>query len=275
MLTARAKCLRGLLAAGFVAAFAGQLMAGDECCAKKKAALTAAEQSTMPKPITHTLTLKGLTGANAGSIKTALAEFAGSVDLKPAAGTADVTWKAGTALQVSKIQKALEGTGASIDEDQWKLAGAVRLQVSGMSCGGCASAIKTALGKAEGVGEVTVDFKSSEEGYASFASSGAAYGAVRKALGDTRYQLVDASFCGNCNGGAGPCCGLCVHSAGATATTTSAAAASTGACGSAGATASTTPAANASSGTCGGCKGGTGCTCAGCAAKTKAATKSE
>lgn len=259
MLTATTRCLRGLLAVGFVAAFASQVWAGEECCAKKKEAASAcaghSASAEAAKPVTHTFKMKGLTDANAGSIKQALAEFASAVDLKPAAGTADVTWKAGTALQVSKIQKTLEGAGASIDEDQWTLAGSVRLQVAGMSCGGCSSAIKAALSKTEGVGEVTVDFRSSEEGYANFASSGASYGAVRKALADTRYRLVDASFCGNCSGGAGPCCGLCAHSAGATA--------------------STTPTADAPSACGGGCKGGADCACAGCVAKAKTVTKTE
>lgn len=260
MLTATEQCFRGLLVAGFVAAFAGQVYAGEECCAKKKVAASACAGHSVSaetaKPITHTLALKGLTDANAGSIKEALAEFASTVELNSEAGTADITWKPGQAVQVSRIQKALESARASIDEDRWTFAGPVRLQVAGMSCGGCSSAIKAALGKIEGLGEVAVDFRSSEEGFVSFAGAGVAYGAVQKALTGTPYRLVDASFCGNCSGGAGPCCGLCPGK-------------------STGATASSAPTANPAAGCRGGCGGGEGCNCPGCVAKAKTLTKTE
>jgi len=246
-----------LLAVGFVAAFASRAWAGGECCAKKKDAANAAtEQSAAAadaKAVARTFALKGLTDANGGSVKEALAEFASTVELNKEAGTADITWKAGQAFQVSKIQKALESTGASIDEDRWTFAGPVRLQVAGMTCGGCSSAIKAALTKIEGVGEVTVDFRSSEEGFVSFAGSGTAYGAVRKALAGTPYRLVDASFCGNCSGG-GSCCGLCPGK-------------------SAGETASSAPSASATGSCGGGC--GAGCSCPGCVAKAKTPTKTE
>lgn len=125
MLTVRAQCLRELLAVGFVAAFASQVWAEGECCGKKKDAANAvAEQSAVAatdKAVARTFALKGLTEANGASIKEALAEYASAVALNPAAGTADVTWKAGQAVQISKIQKALEGAGASIDEDRWTL----------------------------------------------------------------------------------------------------------------------------------------------------------
>lgn len=230
---------------------------GHSACAGAAAAATGHSAcGGAAKPVTRTFTLKGLTDANGGSVKQALAEFASAVELNPAAGTADVTWKAGQAFQVSKIQKALEGAGASIDEDRWTFGGPVRLQVAGMTCGGCSSAIKAALGKIEGMGEVTVDFRSSEEGLVSFAGAGTSYGTVRKALAGTPYKLVDASFCGNCSGGEGACCGLCLGK-------------------STGVTASGAPSANTTGGCGGGCGGGAGCSCPGCTAKAKALTKTE
>lgn len=151
--------------------------------------------------------IKGLTEKNAAAVQEAFRKFAAKAELNT---TVVVTPKPREPLLLSKLEKELESAGASLDHDRWVLAGPVRLHVAGMSCGGCAAAIKDALSKLEGVQGVTVDLR---EGYVRFTASSPTYRAVRKAVAGTPFRLVDVSLgaicCGNCDGGGGPCCGNC------------------------------------------------------------------
>ena len=185
MLVARTQLLRGLIYVGLVAAFASPASA----CPTEQSMTAAAAKAAAP-----TFVLSGVTETNAWSVKEAVAKLGGAVTLDATSAMATIPWNAGQDLLLSKVQQALEGTGASINENRWALTGPVRLHVAGMTCGSCAGRIKGALSKLDGIGEITVDLRSKEEAYVRFSSSGVPYGAIRKAVADTRFRLVNVSL---------------------------------------------------------------------------------
>ena len=209
MLVARTQLLRGLICVGLVTAFANPAWACDGCnkaaAAKQSATLAAA------KAVAPTFVLSGVTEKNAWSVMQAVAKLGGAVTLDATTAKATIPWNNGQDLLLSKIQKALEGTGASIDENRWTLAGPVRLHVAGMTCGSCAGQIKGALSKLDGVDDITVDLRSKEEGYVRFSGSGVTYGAIRKAVAGTPFRLLNVSLAeaSGCCGGTGCGCDCC------------------------------------------------------------------
>ena len=210
MLVARTKWLPGLICVGLVAALARPVWACDGCkktgAAEQSASLAAVESSA------PTFVLTGVSKENVWSVKEAVAKLGGAITLDATTARISIPQDNGKDLLLSKVEQALEGTGASIDENRWTLAGPVRLHVAGMTCGGCAAKIKGALSKLDGVNDVTVDLRSKEEGYVRLASSiPVTYGAVRKAVAGTPFRLIDVSLANasGCCGGGGCGCACC------------------------------------------------------------------
>lgn len=69
-------------------------------------------------------------------------------------------------LKLSEITNRLDAHGATLVEDRLPLREALRLRVSGMTCQGCASALREELSGLDGVEVKGVDLRSVEEGYA-------------------------------------------------------------------------------------------------------------
>ena len=175
--------------------------------AAEQSASLAAVESSAP-----TFVLTGVSKENVWSVKEAVAKLGGAITLDATTARISIPQDNGKDLLLSKVEQVLERTGASIDENRWTLAGPVRLHVAGMTCGGCASKIKGALSKLDGVNDVTVDLRSKEEGYVRLASSiPVTYGAVRKAVAGTPFRLIDVSLANasGCCGGGGCGCACC------------------------------------------------------------------
>ncbi len=277
MLVARTQWLRGLICVGLVAAFASPAWACDGC--KKAASAKQSATLAAAKAAAPTFVLSGVTEKNAWSVMEAVAKLGGAVTLDATTTKATIPWNAGQDLLLSKVQKALEGTGASIDENRWALTGPVRLHVAGMTCGNCAGRIKEALSKLDGIGDITVDLRSKEEGYVRLASSGVTYSAVRKAVAGTPFRLLNVSLAeaSGCCGGTGcgcACCGTKAKKVAGVSTKTDGKGCCGGTgCGCACCGTKAKKVAAASAKTDGkGCCGGSGCGCA-CCSKTQGKTK--
>lgn len=214
------------------AAFAGLLAvpaaAQQQCCSNCDMKAAKAKATTNDKtPIANaermvlTLPLKGIANGNLKKAELALASL-GEVKTDAAKSRLTLKPKADT-IRLSEIEKALEGTGVSVDRKALPLSGNVRLKVAGMTCGGCASSLKEKLTAAEkeGLKSVSVELKSVEEGYADLVlteKSKLTYGKVQSALGGTKFTSKDVIWtqcCGNCGMKAAQakamsqCCGNC------------------------------------------------------------------
>lgn len=267
MLVVRTQWLRGLICVGLVAAFASPAWACPACekaASAKQSATLAAAKAAAP-----TFVLSGVTEKNAWLVMEAVAKLGGALTLDATTAKATIPRNNGQDVLLSAVQKALEGTGASIDENRWALTGPVRLYVAGMTCGSCASKIKNALSKLEGIGDITVDLRSKEEGYVRLASSGVTYGAIRKAVAGTPFRLLNVSLteASGCCGGTGcgcACCGTNAKKVAGISTKTD----GKGCCGSK----SKKDASVSSKTDSKGCCGGAGCGCA-CCSKSQQTAK--
>ncbi len=85
------------------------------------------------------------------------------------------------------VKKAIENAGYEIEEIP---ADSVTLQIGGMHCAGCSSAVEKALTKKEGILQATVNL-STEKAYVDFNSSIISVDEIKKAVEDAGYGVLE------------------------------------------------------------------------------------
>lgn len=85
------------------------------------------------------------------------------------------------------VKKAIENAGYEIEEIP---ADSVTLQIGGMHCAGCSSAVEKALTKKEGILQATVNL-STEKAYVDFNSSIISVDEIKKAVEDAGYEVLE------------------------------------------------------------------------------------
>jgi len=198
---------------------------GGGCCAgetAKAAKPDGAAAKEIASSVTPTLAfpLKGTDAAIPedilARIRKALPEDASAEFDRTDSRVVRVGLKRGTEASLAALEAALEGSPVSVDRERFVLTGRVRLKVSGMTCGGCAKKLTSALENVKHVNGTKVDLKSPREGYATFAlarpTETIAYPEISRAVAGTAFRLEDVLWaaqgcCGSC--GPEPCCGAC------------------------------------------------------------------
>lgn len=126
----------------------------------------------------------------AGCVNTAekaLQEVTGvkSANVQLTTESADIEYE-GESFPYEEVRKVLENAGYELDEEKSE---SVTLQIDGMHCTGCSSAVEKAIRRHEGIVSANVNL-AAEKAFVDFNSSVLSLEVIQKSIEDAGYEVI-------------------------------------------------------------------------------------
>ena len=93
----------------------------------------------------------------------------------------------GDEFPYDKVREAIENAGYEMEEEKGE---SVTLEIGGMHCTGCSSAVEKALNKNEGVIQANVNL-AAEKAYVDYNPSQISLDAIRESIENAGYEVID------------------------------------------------------------------------------------